>query len=91
MNKYEVWCPEIGQTWDDAKTINAFDPELAATLWAHWHDGYTACFEIVNGTELLVCVSEWGTNAVQEFIINGEMERVYRCRGVKNLGNGGGK
>jgi len=86
MNKYEVWCPEMGQTRDDAKSINAFDAELAATLWAEWHDGYTADFEIVNGSELLVCVSECASDTVQEFTVYGEMERVYMCRGVKNLG-----
>jgi len=91
MNKYEVWCPEMGQTRDDAKSINAFDAELAATLWAHWHDGYTAEYEIVNGRESLVCVSECASDTVQEFTVYGEMERVYKCRGVKSLGNGGGK
>ena len=39
MQEFEVWCPEYGQTRDDAKTIAAFDAKLAATTWAHWHDG----------------------------------------------------
>jgi len=88
MNKYEVWCPEICQTRDDAKTINAFDAELAASMWAEWYDGCTGDFEIVNGSEseLLVCVSECASDTVQEFTVYGEWERVYRCRGVKNLG-----
>jgi len=91
MNKFEVWCPEMGQTRDDAKTISAFDAELAATEWAHWHDEYTADFEIVNGSEPLVCVSRCGTDIAQELTVYGGMERVYGCRGVKNLENGGGK
>jgi len=91
MKQFEVWCPENGQTREDAITIAAFDAELAGTLWDEWHDGYTAEFEIVNGTELLVCVSECGADTVQEFTVYGEMERVYRCRGVRNLGNGGGE
>jgi len=89
MKKFEVWCPEIGQARDDAKTINAFDAELAASMWAEWHDGYTAEYEIVNGIESLVCVSECGTNTVQELTVYGGMECVYRCRGVKNFGEKG--
>jgi len=86
--QFDAWCPELGQKPEDAKTIKAFDAELAASAWADWHDAYTAEFSIVGGTEICVSVREHGKETIQEFTVYGEMERVYRCRRVKNTGGG---
>ena len=56
--KYQVWCPDNGDTESDSRTFEAFDAELAAAYWAHWHDDYTADYTIVGGTDATVCVRD---------------------------------
>ena len=80
--KYQVWCPDNGDTESDSRTFEAFDAELAAAYWAHWHDDYTADYTIVGGTDATVCVRD-EEGAILQFTVSGRTERAYSSRLVR--------
>ncbi len=80
--KYQVWCPENGDTESDSRTFEAFDSELAAAYWADWHDGYTADYTIVGGADATVCVQD-ADGAILQFTVSGRMEQAYSSRLVR--------
>lgn len=56
MSKCRVWCPEYGQTEDDAREIATDDAEQAARKWAQWYDKHSAEFNIVGGSDVVAHV-----------------------------------
>ena len=80
--KYQVWCPEKGDTEADGRTFEAFDPELAAVDWADWYDDWSADYTIVGGTDATVWVRD-EKGEILHFTVSGRMERAYRSRVVR--------
>ena len=79
MNAYQVWCPDLGSTRDDAHTIKAFSPDRAAEEWAQREDSHSADYWIVRGTDAHVVVQdEYGRT--HEFTVSGESCAVYTAR-----------
>lgn len=78
MPLFKVWCPDYGQSVEDAKTVNNFDAESAAADWAHWYDGYSADYSIVGGEGAEVLALEDGKQAPVTVRVSGEMTRAYR-------------
>lgn len=58
MTKYIVWCPELGSTADDGKTISAYDEFEAAAMWARREDAESADYWIVGGEGTTVIVRD---------------------------------
>ena len=80
--KYQVWCPDNGDTEADSRTFEAYDAELAASEWAHWYDGWTADYTIVGGTDATVWVRD-EKGAILRFTVSGRTERAYSSRLVR--------
>lgn len=58
MATYIVWCPELGSTPEDGKTIKASEAEEAATIWARREDAESADYWIVGGDGATVMVRD---------------------------------
>lgn len=83
MKPYLVWCPELGQTQDDAYLTDAVDVRAAACEWARKHDEATAEYRIARGDDIAVIVAEAGTPERKiEFIVSGERVPRYSARVV---------
>lgn len=81
---YKVWCPELGQSPDDAEIIDAFDAGLAATKWARHEDAYSAEYWIVGGGGTEVCVCAVGKeDDISKFFVSGETDIVYSAKKVE--------
>lgn len=87
MKTYEVWCPDLGSTREDAKLIKAYGPETAAETWAQWQDASSADYWIVGGTNANVVVLE-GVHE-HRFVVMGETRAVYYARAVTQQLPGG--
>ncbi len=76
---YNVWCPELGDTENEAAEITAMNRYDAAEIWAELLDEADA--EIADrGKTLLVCVRVAGSDNVCEMFVSGELKRVYSVR-----------
>ena len=84
MTKFDVWCPDLGSGPEDARVLEAFDAEHAATEWADWEDGYSADYWIVGGQDAHVCVRKHGGDDVDvyEFLVQGRTERAYSAHAM---------
>ncbi|ARU04699.1 hypothetical protein CCO03_08445 [Comamonas serinivorans] len=82
MPMFKIWCPELGQSIDDAKTVKGFDHESAATNWADWHDHDSADYAIVGGEVAEVQVLHEGETKPVTVRVFGEMTRSYRARAM---------
>lgn len=82
MTKFDVWCPDLGSGPEDARVLEAFDAEHAATEWADWEDGYSADYWIVGGQDAHVCVRKHGGDDVYEFLVQGRTERAYSAHAM---------
>ena len=78
--KYKVWCPEDGQTENDARTFKSFDHEGAAEAWAYWYDEYGADFSIIRGETPTVQVLREDETAPRSVLVTGETIRTYSGR-----------
>lgn len=77
MPEYDVWCPERGQTEDDARTIQAILPRVAACRWAERDDAESGDYSIVGGNPVDLCVRQSGSPTVERFCVNGEAVPEY--------------
>jgi hypothetical protein len=55
---FKVWCPELGQSAGDSKSVSAYDAEGAAKRWAARTDNESAEYAIAGGAKYIVHVSE---------------------------------
>ncbi len=79
MSKFTVWCPERDQDFEDGRSFDAYDAEVAAEKWAEYDDAYSAEYSIVGGREVTVMVrNEAGQDS--SFVVSGEAEPVYFAR-----------
>ena len=69
---YWVWCPEYGESEDDAIKIEAYDADEAATEWAAKRDIASAEYSIVGGKDAIVFVKNCSTGEVLRFCMSGE-------------------
>ncbi len=82
MSTFTVWCPERDQDFEDGRSFDAYDPEMAAEKWAEYDDAYSAEYSIVGGQEVTVTVrDESGQDS--SFVVSGEAEPVYFARQVR--------
>ena len=82
MTTYLVWCPEYGQSEDDARRVNAWDANAAACEWAEWYDARSADYLIVGGSEVTVVVRAANKPEEWRLIVSGESVAHYRARGA---------
>lgn len=76
--EFAVWCPEQGETSDDAWQCQAFDAEDAAEEWAEHEDYSSAEYDIVGQrTTPQVYVLEAGTTEARLFRVSGEAVPSY--------------
>nr|WP_023596478.1 hypothetical protein [Pandoraea pnomenusa] len=81
MSTFTVWCPERDQDFEDGRSFDAHDAEMAAEKWAEYDDAYSAEYSIVGGREVTVMVrNEAGQDS--SFIVSGEAEPVYFAREI---------
>lgn len=83
MNMFLVWLPEVGQTQEDAKSVEGFDHESAAENWADWYDYKSNDYSIVGGLIAEVYVMADGESSPKMVRVSGEMTRAYSAREVK--------
>lgn len=81
MKKHLVWCPELGSSADDGKSIMAHDHEDAACLWARREDAESADYWIVGGDGTTVVV-RGPDGADRNIYVMGESAINYRGRSV---------
>ena len=84
LSRYAVWSPSKGQTEDDAITLSAHSPQLAAQGWACQHDldeDKAPTFDpesyVVACPAVEVCVSRLSTKKVTRWHVFGELRREY--------------
>lgn len=82
MNRYRIWCPDIGQKQSDAQACSAIDEQCAAEEWAEWSDRRSADYDIVGGKERKVCVLNLDNSEISEWTVTGESVALYRARPV---------
>lgn len=83
MKRYLVWCPEYGQTKDDARHIEAVDARAAACKWAMKQDAENSDYLILRGGSVTVLVAEVGRPERQvSFIASGECVPRYSARPI---------
>jgi hypothetical protein len=81
LEKYTVWCPELGGGPEDGKTISANDHEDAACIWARREDAESANYWIVGGDGTTVAVRGPG-GLVLNIRVTGEPSIDYLAREV---------
>ena len=57
---WAIWCPEDGETLEDAHIFYAVSPERAVEKWAHWYDVHAADYSILSGSDITVEVKNMG-------------------------------
>lgn len=83
-----VWCPELGQTKDEARRFapssEAYDAESAARLWAQVYDQNSAEYSIVSGQPLEVVAMKEGHDPKEGvlFVVSGRSVPHYSARPV---------
>jgi len=82
MDTFYVWCPDLGETQDDAKTYRAFDSEDAACKWAEHHDMHDDG-SIFAGDCKNVCVLIEGRKVPELMTVGGELVPRYSARAAK--------
>ena len=83
MNKYLVWCPDIGETADEVRIIEATDAEEAAKAWAEHEDCTSADYWIANGDTATVIVRNIDIGVDTKFSVTGEMVAHYSAEEAK--------
>lgn len=79
-NVYLVWCPEYGESEDEAEKIEASDAEEAAAEWAARRDIASAEYSIVGGDDAIVNVKNCSTGEAQRLCVSGESVPQYYAR-----------
>lgn len=81
MSTFTVWCPERDQDFEDGRSFDAYDAEMAAEKWAKYDDADSAEYSIVGGSEVTVTVrDEEGRDS--SFLVYGEAQPVYYAREI---------
>lgn len=75
--EWAVWCPDYGQTEEDARVIAAYDPMSAAQDWAEWYDRRSADYSIIGGSHVEVCVRKVPGTYVRTYVVSGETVPQY--------------
>jgi hypothetical protein len=85
VTKFRVWEPKEGGTFDDARTVRAYDAKDAAEEWAKREDWNSAEYYIVSGKhEPTVCVVPADeSDPARQFVVTGESHPVYHATEVK--------
>lgn len=82
MGLYKVWCPDYGQTEDDARSLVTFSENSAAIQWAEEYDKWSAEYSIAGGEVVSVAVKA-PEGAVTTLVVYGEAVPQYRAREVR--------
>lgn len=77
MRTFKVWCPDRGETQDDALVLVDIAPEYAVEEWAEQDDRDSAEYSICRGNEETVCVLELDTTNIRKFLVSGEAVPSY--------------
>jgi hypothetical protein len=80
MSAFVAWNEDHGSTFDDGRSVNAYDAESAAKIFAEWDDARSADYLIVGGQDATICVASPDGSNVQRFTVSGEACPVYRAR-----------
>lgn len=74
---FHVWCPEHGESAEDARQLRAGDHGAAAEAWAERDDLDSAEYRIVGGLPLTLRVRKDGDAVVRTFRVCGESVPSY--------------
>lgn len=85
MNSYKIWCPQMGQTENRAKTIVAFDVQAAVEMWGDWFDVETELYPLVSGEALVVQVNHVSWSQPESWIVVGENRSFYLARPFRKV------
>jgi hypothetical protein len=80
MERYIVWCPDLGQEQEDGLKITASGTRQAVEDWAEWHDNVGAEYSIVGGKDATVTVMSIKSGDKRDWIVSGESMPIYRAR-----------
>lgn len=84
MNKFLVWCPDLGITANDGKVIEALDAEEAAKSWAEYEDYNSGDYWIVGGGNTpMVIVRHVDSGVDTKFFVSGEMVYQYSAKAIE--------
>jgi len=76
---YLIWCPDLGETSDDGRSMDGYCAEDAVATWAQREDSESADYWIVKGEGTTVIArSPDGTE--QSFRVIGEQAINYYAR-----------
>ena len=87
LRRYQVWCPEYGQSADGMREIEAMDEGAAATAWAEKTESEDADYPIANGNEVVVRVRDVATGAETAFVVSGEVIPSYSATRMDEQSN----
>lgn len=76
---FSVWCPDHGETEDDAEEFRAMGHSNAAEKWAEWSDRTSADYTIVRGSDATVHVR--GRGQTRTFVVSGEARAALQRKG----------
>lgn len=74
--KFKVWSPDLGESAEDARTIEAHDAQDAAAEWAEWSDSHSAEYSIIKGSDM-TCVVACEDHPPRTFELFGESVARY--------------
>ena len=77
---WRVWCPEDGETEDDARRVYGICAEVAAERWALAYDLDSSDYCIVSGGDEVTVHVKGLDGEVTRWAVTGEAEPVYTAR-----------
>lgn len=80
MSAFHVWRDDEDE--EEARTVDAYDHELAAGEWAEQWDSVDCEYPIAEGEVVTVCVREDGSSEVKKFRVRGEFTTYYHAEEV---------
>ena len=82
MAEYLVWCPEMGETEEDARAYDGVSPRFAAQEWAARQDAESADYHIVGGKTSPVVHVQCQDGDTVRFRVHGETVAHYTAMGM---------
>ena len=90
--RWRVWCPDEGETAEDARTFYGRGADDAAEKWAEDDDSQSTEYRIVSGKrEPVVCVQSVEGGDVLRFSVAGESVPSYTAREIEPLAGSAGR
>lgn len=83
MNRFRVWCPELGQKLEDGLPISAIDGQAAAEEWGEWEDSNSAEYYIIGGGMRTVMTHNLDSRETKPFVVSAYSVARYKAEAVE--------